>query len=139
MRRIRDTGEMSADIVRKAFDKYSENKHKRKNVRRYESCLDENLDLVLRQLVDESWTPSPYIEKTIIEKKMRRLAKAPIRDHVLEAAAIFPYEKQLYDYIAWQAPAVRPGMGQAALLRMEMSSRGMSLKSRKTKTDSRHS
>ena len=61
MRRIRDTGEMSADIVRKAFDKYSENKHKRKNVRRYESCLDENLDLVLRQLVDESWTPSPYM------------------------------------------------------------------------------
>ena len=117
MRRIRDTGEMSADIVRKAFDKYSENKHKRKNVRRYESCLDENLDLVLRQLVDESWTPSPYIEKTIFEKKMRRLAKAPIRDHVLEAAAIFPYEKQLYDYIAWQAPAVRPGLGQAALLR----------------------
>ena len=117
MRRIRDTGEMSADIVRKTFDKYSENKHKRKNVRRYESCLDENLDLVLRQLVDESWTPSPYIEKTIFEKKMRRLAKAPIRDHVLEAAAIFPYEKQLYDYIAWQVPAVRPGMGQSALLR----------------------
>lgn len=116
MRRIRDTGEMSADIVRKAFDKYSENKHKRKNVRRYESCLDENLDLVLRQLVDESWTPSPYIEKTIFEKKMRRLAKAPIRDHVLEAAAIFPYEKQLYDYIAWQAPAVRPGLGQSAML-----------------------
>ena len=107
---------MSADIVRKAFDKYSENKHKRKNVRRYESCLDENLDLVLRQLVDESWTPSPYIEKTIFEKKMRRLAKAPIRDHVLEAAAIFPYEKQLYDYIAWQAPAVRPGLGQSAML-----------------------
>lgn len=117
MRRIRDTVEMSAEIVRKAFDNYSENKHKRKNVRRYESCLEQNLDAVLCQLIDESWTPSPYIEKTVFEKKTRKLAKAPVHDHVLEAAAILPYEKRLYDYIAWQAPAVRPGMGQAALLR----------------------
>lgn len=117
MRRIRDTVEMSAEIVRKAFDNYSENKHKRKNVRRYESCLEQNLNAVLCQLIDESWTPSPYIEKTVFEKKKRKLAKAPVHDHVLEAAAILPYEKRLYDYIAWQAPAVRPGMGQAALLR----------------------
>lgn len=40
MRRIRDTGEMSADIVRKAFDKYSENKHKRKYV--FEKQKDKN-------------------------------------------------------------------------------------------------
>lgn len=117
MRKIRDTGEMSADIVRKAYDRFSENKHNRKNVRRYEKYLEQNLDLVLRQLVGESWTPSPYVEKTIVEKKTRKLAKAPIHDHVLEAAAILPYEQQFYDYIAWQAPAVRPGMGQAALLR----------------------
>lgn len=118
MRRIHDKGtDATPENVRGAWDSFSEDKHKRKNISRYERNLDANLDRVLSKLIDEEWQPSPYIEKDVMERKPRRLAKAPIDDHVLEAAAVRPYEPSLYDYIAWQCPAVRPNMGQKALLR----------------------
>lgn len=103
--------------VRGAWDSFSDGKMHRKNIMRYEQRLDDNLARVLRKLEDESWSPSPYIEKDVFERKPRKLAKAPVDDHVTEAAAIRPYETSLYDYIAWQCPAVRPNMGQKALLR----------------------
>lgn len=118
MRRIHDLGtDATSANVRGAWDSFSDGKNHRKNIKRYEKCLEENLNRVLRELEDESWQPSPYIEKRVFERKPRKLAKAPIEDHVLEAAAVRPYETSLYDYIAWQVPAVRPNMGQKALLR----------------------
>lgn len=118
MRRIHDNGKAETmDNIRDAFDNYSNQKHGRKSIRRYEQQLEENLQRVLSDLETEQWQPSPYIAATVTERKVRHLAKAPIHDHVLEAAAVLPYEKQLYDYIAWQVPAVRPNMGQKALLR----------------------
>lgn len=118
MRRIHDLGtDATPANVRCAWDSFSDGKNHRKNIKRYEKCLEENLNRVLRELDDESWQPSPYIEKRVFERKPRKLAKAPIEDHVLEAAAVRPYETSLYDYIAWQVPAVRPNMGQKALLR----------------------
>ncbi len=104
--------------VQAAYDNFSRSKHKRKAVRDYDERLDSNLDRVLHELRDESWMPSPYRPKVVVERKRRELARAPIHDHVLEAAAILPYETTLYDYIAWQCPAVRPNMGQHALLRV---------------------
>ena len=86
-------------------------------IQEYESNLQRNLQRVLQELTDEAWFPSPYRPKTVMERKRRELARAPIHDHVLEAAAILPYETTLYDYIAWQCPAVRPNMGQHALMR----------------------
>ena len=118
MRRIRDRGEAENEAnVRKAFDNYSKQKHKRRNVREYEELLDMNVQIVLQQLIDESWIPAPYTKKVIFERKRRVLAKTIVHDHVIEAAAILPYEKALYDYIAWQSPAVRPNLGTHALLR----------------------
>lgn len=118
MRRIHDCGEdASPENVRNSWEAFSEQKHKRRTIRRYERDLEGNLERVLRSLTDEDWKPSPYVEKEVVERKRRKLAKAPIDDHVLEAAAIRPYETSLYDYIAWQCPAVRPNMGQKALLR----------------------
>ena len=118
MRRIHDLGtDATPANVRCAWDSFSDGKNHRKNIKRYEKCLEENLNRVLHELDDESWQPSPYIEKRVFERKPRKLAKAPIEDHVLEAAAVRPYETSLYDYIAWQVPAVRPNMGQKALLR----------------------
>lgn len=52
------------------------------------------------------------------EKKKRILAKAPIEDHVAEAIAIRPYEKELYDYSTYRAPAVKPGLGTHAFVRI---------------------
>ena len=118
MRRIRDIGEAeNMDNVRAAFENYSEQKHKRRTVREYEENLELHLGVVLQQLIDESWQPSPYIRKVVFERKRRVLAKTIVHDHVIEAAAILPYEKTLYDYISWKSPAVRPNMGTHALLR----------------------
>lgn len=118
MRRIHDMGEdATLDNIQGAWDSFSDGKTHRRNIRSYERNLQRNLERVLGQLIDETWQPSPYIEKNVFERKPRKLAKAPIDDHVLEAAAVRPYEKSLYDYIAWQVPAVRPNMGQKALLR----------------------
>ena len=118
MRRIRDLGEAeNEDNVRAAFDNYSDQKHKRRTVKEYDERLDLNLGLVLKQLIDESWQPAPYTKKVIYERKRRVLAKTIVHDHVIEAAAILPYEKALYDYVAWQSPAVRPNMGTHAMLR----------------------
>lgn len=118
MRRIRERGEAeNMHNVRCAYGNYSKSKHKRRAVRDYDKRLESNLQRVLDELCDESWQPSPYRPKTIFERKRRDLARAPIHDHVIEAAAILPYETSFYDYIAWQCPAVRPNMGQHALLR----------------------
>lgn len=118
MRRIHDLGtDATPENVRSAWNSFSDGKGKRKNIRKYERYLEKNLSRIEAELKDESWQPSPYIKKIVMERKRRELAKAPIDDHVFEAAAIRPYEASLYDYIAWQVPAVRPNMGQKALLR----------------------
>lgn len=118
MHRIRDCGEAEhLPNIQAAFYNFSHGKHKRMMIQEYESNLQRNLQRVLQELTDESWSPSPYRPKTVMERKRRELARAPIHDHVLEAAAILPYETTLYDYIAWQCPAVRPNMGQHALMR----------------------
>ena len=118
MRRIHDNGMAeTADNIQSAWESFSDGKGKRDNIRKYEKNLQANLERVQHELEDESWEPSPYISKEVMERKRRKLAKAPIHDYVLEAAAIKPYETQLYDYIAWQCPAVRPNMGQKGMLR----------------------
>ena len=118
MRRIRDDRENETeDNVRQAFEKFADGKHKRHDIQEFESEIDENLRLVLNDIINETFEPDGYRDKVIFEKKERHLAKAPIRDHVTEAAAILPYEQQVYDYISWRAPAVRPGMGNHAMFR----------------------
>lgn len=118
MRRIRDTKENeSLDNAREAFDRFSYQKHNRWNVMRFEENLEGNLNTVLQQIIEESFTPHGYKEKWIHDKKLRKLAKAPVFDHVAEAAAMLPFEQQVYDHIAWFAPAVRPGLGTHALMR----------------------
>ena len=71
----------------------------------------------MQQIKDESWIPKGYTRKVIYERKRRVLAKAPIEDHVLESASILPYEKAIYDYSTWRAPAVKPNMGTHGLFR----------------------
>ena len=118
MRRIKDSRENETEQnARDAFDNYAAGKHKRASVRDYEADLDENVRLVLADIINETFKPQGYKETEIFDKKNRRLAKAPIRDHHTEAAAILPYEQQVYDYIIWRAPAVRPGLGTHGLFR----------------------
>lgn len=116
MRRIKDSRENETEQnARDAFDNYARGKHKRADVRSYEAELDVNVRLVLADIINETFEPQGYREADIFDKKHRRLAKAPIRDHHTEAAAMLPYEQEVYDYISWRAPAVRPGLGTHAL------------------------
>lgn len=118
MRRIRDDRENETiENARAAFEKYADGKHKRRDISAFEKELDANLRLVLDDIINETFNPQGYRDKVIFEKKERRLAKAPVRDHVTEAAAILPYEQEVYDYISWRAPAVRPGLGNHAMFR----------------------
>lgn len=118
MRRISDNAENeSMDNAYAAYWNYSDMKHRRDYVQAYDERLQSNLERVVRLIADETWKPSGYKEKIIHDKKRRKLAKAPIEDHVLESATILPYEKSLYDYSSWRAPAVKPGLGTHALFR----------------------
>jgi len=118
MRRIKDSRENETEQnARDAFDNYADGKHKRADIRMYEAELDENVRLVLADIINETFEPQGYKEAHIFDKKHRKLAKAPIRDHHTEAAAILPYEQAVYDYISWRAPAVRPGLGTHAFFR----------------------
>lgn len=118
MRRIKDSRENETEQnARDAFDNYADGKHKRADIRRYEADLDENVRLVLADIINETFEPQGYKEAHIFDKKHRKLAKAPVRDHHTEAAAILPYEQAVYDYISWRAPAVRPGLGTHAFFR----------------------
>lgn len=118
MRRIKDSRENETEQnARDAFENFAEGKHKRADVRKYEAELDENVRLVLADIINESFVPQGYKEAHIFDKKHRKLAKAPIRDHHTEAAAMLPYEQAVYDYISWRAPAVRPGLGTHAFFR----------------------
>lgn len=118
MRRIKDTKvNETLDNAHVAFDHYVEHKHGRKAVQKFEEHLEDNLIDVIKKITDESWTPKPYIPKTIYEKKKRQLAKAPVRDHVQETVTIYPYLKSFYDYTSWRVPAVKPGMGTHGLMR----------------------
>lgn len=118
MRRIRDKKENeSMNNACKAYDNYSDQKHSRDYVMAFDDDLEHNLEKIVQQIVDESWQPKGYTEKVIFERKRRKLAKAPIEDHVLESATILPYEKAIYDYSSWRVPAVKPGMGTHGLMR----------------------
>ena len=118
MRRIKDSRENETEQnARVAFDSYADGKRKRADIHRYEAALDENVRLVLADIINETFEPQGYREVHIFDKKHRKLAKAPVRDHHTEAAAILPYEQAVYDYISWRAPAVRPGLGTHAFFR----------------------
>ena len=118
MRRIRDREENeSLSNAEAAYDNYSRQKHSRDYVKAYDENLQHNLEEVVKMIRDESWHPKGYKEKIIFERKRRKLAKAPIEDHVVESASILPYEKSIYDYSTWRAPAVKPGMGTHGLMR----------------------
>lgn len=105
------------DNARKAYDNYSDQKHSRDYVMAFDADLEHNLEKIVQQIEDESWQPKGYTEKVIFERKRRKLAKAPIEDHVLESATILPYEKAIYDYSSWRVPAVKPGMGTHGFMR----------------------
>lgn len=119
MKRIKDTQDPGTlENARAAYDTYSSHKHGRDYVMKFEEHLESNLQMIVDSIRRDDWHPKGYKRKVIFEKKTRVLAKAPIEDHVTEAAAIRPYEKAMYDYSSYRAPAVKPGLGTHGFFRM---------------------
>ena len=118
MKRIKENAENECEeIVSAAWDDFSDGKHRRPNIIKFEAALDIHLRDILAHIKNGSFFPQGYTAKIIHERKTRLLAKAPVYDHVAETAVIYPYQQEVYDRIVWQSPAVRPGLGNHALLR----------------------
>jgi hypothetical protein len=108
----------TSDNFHVAWDRYSEAKGKRGYIINFERNLDDNLRRLLKMYVDETWTPSPYKQVWIRDKKLRQISKAVVDDHVIEAATIIPCEQQIYDYVSDRCPAVKPKKGTTGYLRI---------------------
>lgn len=118
MKRIKENAENECkEIVSAAWEDFSDGKRSRLNIIRFEAELDSHLDAILQQIKEGSFVPKGYTPKVVKLKKTRILAKAPVYDHVAETAIIYPYQREIYDRLAWQSPAVRPGLGNHAMVR----------------------
>lgn len=92
-------------------------KKRRREVRDYESNLDENTDGLLRLFLSGEYKPSPYRYKTIVEKKERFLSMLPYKDHVYQWAILNPAEMILDRSLDERTFACVPGRGQHLMVR----------------------
>jgi len=70
-----------------AFWGYSDQKHRRAEVRCFEEDLEGNLKALLKAYADGSWKTSDYDYKEVLIPKHRIVAKLPVADHVIQWAA----------------------------------------------------
>ena len=78
-----------------AFYGYSESKHSRITVRKFESNLPSHIDRLLYAYQNELWHTSEYKIQEIQERKKRVLGKLPVEDHVMQWAACMHIEPLL--------------------------------------------
>lgn len=78
-----------------AFDGFSEHKKSRESVRKFEEELPGNIEELLSAYISGMWQTSEYVEKIIHERKTRRIAKLPVKDHVMQWAACLHVEPLL--------------------------------------------
>lgn len=102
-----------------AFFGYSRNKHKRKEVRTFEEDLPDNLRVLLRAYLTQSWKTSEYIPKEVFKPKNRIVHKSTVSDHVIQWASVLPIEQWLFDTLYYRSPACVPGKGTHFFVRQE--------------------
>lgn len=110
----------SPENFKKAFRGYSRGKHHRDAVKHFEEHLDDNLSLLLQSYANSSHHTSPYIKKEVYEPKRRVIHKSPVKDHVIQWAALLPVESWLMDMYYYRSPACVPGKGTHFFIRKEM-------------------
>ena len=110
----------SPENFKKAFRGYSRGKHHRDAVKHFEEHLDDNLSLLLQSYANSSHHTSPYIKKEVYEPKRRVIHKSPVKDHVIQWAALLPVESWLMDTYYYRSPACVPGKGTHFFIRKEM-------------------
>lgn len=80
-----------------AFNGYSDGKHSRSTVRKFEEDLSEHLARLLDAYQKGTWHTSPYQDEVIHERKTRVISKLPIDDHVMQWGACLHVEPLLCD------------------------------------------
>ena len=106
-----------------AWAGYSNDKHSRITVRKFESRLMENLSVLLKAYQDESWHTSPYKSEIKQERKTRVISKLPIQDHIIQWAACRHVEPLLCDTFIRRSCSCVKGRGThdfVNLLRKDM-------------------
>lgn len=97
---MRRKGHISPHIETKrnfelAFDGFSEHKKSRESVRKFEENLSNYIEELLPAYVNGTWKTSEYVEELIHEIKTRRIAKLPVKDHVMQWASCLHVEPLL--------------------------------------------
>lgn len=94
-----------------AFYGYSEGKHSRVSVRKFEAELTNQLERLLYAYKNESWHTSEYKIQEIQERKRRVLGKLPVADHVMQWAACLHVEPLLCNTYIRRSCACVKGRG----------------------------
>jgi len=103
-----------------AFWGYSDGKHGRYEVQRFESNLKDNLQNLLNAYVARSWRTSPYTSKEVFRPKHRIVQKSKVDDHVIQWASMLPEERWLQDTFYNRSPACVLGRGTHYYVRQEV-------------------
>ena len=103
-----------------AFWGYSDGKHGRYEVQRFESNLKDNLQNLLNAYVARSWRTSPYTSKEVFKPKHRIVQKSKVDDHVIQWASMLPEERWLQDTFYKRSPACVLGKGTHYYVRQEV-------------------
>jgi hypothetical protein len=102
-----------------AFWRFSRYKHHRKGVQAFEENLQENLRVLLRAYLSQTWKTSEYIPKEVFKPKHRIVHKSTVMDHVIQWSSVLPIENWLFDTLYHRAPACVPGKGTHCFVRQE--------------------
>jgi len=93
-------------------------KKRRKEVREFESNLDENTERLLQLFLSGRYRPSPYKYKTIRDKKERFLSMLPYPDHVYHWGILNPAELILDRSMDERTFACVVGRGQHQMVKL---------------------
>lgn len=119
-------GHISQDVAtrenfEKAFWGYSESKHSRGDVQRFESNLEDNLLRLLQAYATCSWRTLPYTSKEVFKPKHRIVHKSSVDSHVIQWASLLPVEKWITDTYYKRSPACVLNKGTHYYVRQELS------------------
>lgn len=94
-----------------AFYGYSEGKHSRESVSKFEKSLSIHLERLLQSYCNGDWHTSEYLIQEIQERKKRVLGKLPVGDHVMQWAACMHVEPLLCNTYIRRSCACVKGRG----------------------------
>ena len=104
------------DSLYAAWRRARRGKRYQSSVAAFERNLDDELTLLHRQLVSETWQPGGFRSFTVHEPKRRKISAAPFRDRVVHHALVSVIEPIYERKFIYDSYANRKGKGTHAAL-----------------------